>query len=145
MKKSRLLWALILVFACSFATISFADNTPVEADLASDIVITPDYVEIQQYYNYFGINGSGMAMCDSSVTAINSDKIQLSVLLQKYTGGNWVLVKSWNTTSYEGAAIISEDYYLVSGYQYRMKSFVYVYIDNILVDSDNYTSDYLIY
>lgn len=103
------------------------------------------FSNISVFYNVFEITKSGKAMLTSSITSRETDEIKISTYLQKYENRSWVTVKHWTTTGQGTIAVLGEQWYVASGYQYRMKSYAYVYKDNVFLESTSYTSSSKIY
>ena len=114
------------------------------ADGASSI-IQPQFTYISVFMNDFNIENNGKATIASSVTARNVDKIKINAYLQRYANGQWTTVKSWTITESGTIAVLDESWYVASGYQYRMVSYAYVYLNNQLLESTTYTSGTKIY
>lgn len=108
-------------------------------------IIQPRFTNIAAFTNKFDISSGGKATITSSVTATNVDKIKINAYLQRYANGQWTTVKSWTTTEYGTFAALGESYYVTSGYQYRMVSNAYVFLNNQLLESTTYTSGTKIY
>lgn len=119
----------VLLMLCIISTNSFAMNT---------MLADEQLVAIQPRFNYIievsvglGIELDGMAICDTGVTLYESNhdgKIEMT--LQRYKNNDWQDVKSWTITDDGPNVDLTEYWYVVSGYDYRVVSDVYVYNAN---------------
>jgi hypothetical protein len=110
-------------------------NATVEKE---EVLIQPRFTNISVFYNDFYITDQGKAVLTSYIDARNVDECKISMYLQKYQNGSWVNVKHWSTTESGTFCGIGETWYVMSGYQYRMKTYAYVYSNDEFVES---TSD----
>jgi hypothetical protein len=108
-------------------------------------IVQPQFTNISVFYNDLSINDTGKALITSSITAREIDEIRISTFLQKYEDGQWTTVKHWTTTQSGTLAVLGESWYVVSGYQYRIKSYGYVYQNGKMIESSSYTSRTIIY
>ena len=100
------------------------------------------YQEIDIYKNGFEISSSGIASCKVSLESQSYDRtVKVYAYIQRYENGRWITVKSGNASDDDGDVSIYMQLMVVSGYDYRLKSFAYVYQDNNLLESDSYYSD----
>lgn len=110
-----------------------------------EVQIQPKFTNISVFYNDFYITDKGKSVLTSYIDARNVDECKISMYLQKYQNGSWVTVKHWSTTEAGTFCGIGESWYVLSGYQYRMRSFGYAYLNGDLIESTNYTSKTVIY
>ena len=103
------------------------------------------FSNINLFRNTFEIEKYGKAVLTSAVDARNTDEIKISMYLQKYEDGRWQTVKHWSTIQSGTFAVLGTQRYVASGYQYRMKSYAYVYKDDVFLESTVYTSSSKIY
>jgi len=64
---------------------------------------------------------------------------------QKYEDRRWQTVKHWSTIQSGIFVVLGIQQYVANGYQYRMKSYAYVYKDDVFLESTVYTSGSEIY
>lgn len=97
-------------------------------DRNSETPIHLDFVNIRLLQSGLTIDSSGKANCTGrSILYSNSNSSQMSVQLQKYSGGYWSTVKSWSKTVYGSTpANLVNSYYVVNG-TYRVSCTVRVY------------------
>lgn len=90
--------------------------------LASPI-ITPFYTNTVSLSGTLSFSGA-KATCTSTVIGRSGTSgITLTLNLErKNANGTYTLVKSWSTTTTEEYAIMSKDYYVSTGYTYRLTS-----------------------
>ncbi|MEA1974061.1 MAG: hypothetical protein U9N10_00740 [Bacillota bacterium] len=98
------------------------------------------FSNINLFQNTFEIEKYGKVVLTSAVDARNTDEIKISMYLQKYEDGRWQTVKHWSTIQSGAFAVLGIQRYVASGYQYRMKSYAYVYKSDVLLESAVYTS-----
>ena len=65
--------------------------------------------------------------------------------IEKYEDGRWQTVKHWLTIQSGTFAVLGTQRYVASGYQYRMKSYAYVYKDDMFLESTVYNSGSKVY
>jgi len=100
------------------------------------------YQEIDMYKNSFEISSSGIASCKVSLESQSSDRtVKVYAYIQRYENGRWITVKSGNASADDGDVSIYMQLMVLSGYDYRLKSYAYVYKDGILLESDTYYSN----
>jgi len=144
MLKKRLgAMLLVLVIAVSVVPLYAAAGTE-SADMMSNIIGTRS-TNINNFINSFDINSSGKATVLSNITARNVDECRITASLQRYSGGSWTEIKSWSTTSYATYAALNEQWYVLSGYQYRVVCDGSVYSGGTLLESASYTSSTVTY
>ncbi len=100
------------------------------------------YQEIDMYKNSFEISSSGIASCKVSLESQSYDRtVKVYAYIQRYENGRWITVKSGNASDDDGDVTIYMQLMVLSGYDYRLKSFAYVYQNGIRLESDSYYSD----
>ncbi len=131
MKKRifTLIVCIILLLSCLMPMQALAAD---EDDLQINLV-TPMLVYITTATSSFDISG-GVAYMGSSMTASGVDKLRLTNYLQKYINGSWSTVTSWSKTVSGNSVSLSSSYSVTSG-TYRVRSYFYAYIDDVVVDS----------
>jgi hypothetical protein len=145
MKRGNLL-TLLTCFLLVFSAIPVGATTDSDAlDEKVIDIIQPRFTNISVFYNDFYITDQGKAVLISSIDGRNVDECKISMYLQKYQNGSWVTVKHWSATESGTFCGIGETLYVMSGYQYRLKSFGYVYLNEKMIENTNYTSKTTIY
>jgi len=109
------------------------------------VTIQPRFSNISVFMNSFDITDSGKAIVESALSARDCDEVRISMYLQRYEDGEWTVVKHWAETRSGTSMLLSKEWYVVKGYQYRMKCYGYVYSDDTLVESTTYISNSIIY
>ena len=85
------------------------------------------YKRISVFAIELTISTSGKASCYSwAESAYSTDTIDLTMELQRYIGGTWDTVKSWNGSG-TAIAYLNKDWYITSGYNYRVLATAKVY------------------
>lgn len=110
-------------------------SNPMEA-----IGIQPLWATIAEIAPSLDIDSLGEAESPANVIAPGVDKISITVALQQNRNGTWYTLKSWTENVYDDHGYCIGYKSVDSGYQYRTKSYVYTYINNILMDSTSVTS-----
>ena len=120
---------LVLLFVVSIATVPAAAVS--DEELALD---GAKYTAIASLAAGIGINGWGCATSSGQVIATSgSYTCYLVVILQRYVGGNWQQVNSWDDSG-TGVVAISQPYYVSSG-TYRVRVTATVYNGKTLLDN----------
>ena len=90
------------------------------------------------FQSYFDINSWGKAVIDVSIRASGMDEIRIYSYLQRYNSGQgkWESIRSWSKTSTTDFCYVTGEYYVYSGYSYRVVSYGYIYVNGQLVESD---------
>ena len=139
-KKVVMLCLILIILS---VPVYASDNAELQEENIN--VVSSRFSNISVFYNVFEITESGKAMLTSSITSRETDEIKISTYLQKYENRSWVTVKHWTTIQPGTIAVLGEQWYVASGYQYRMKSYAYVYKDDVFLESTVYTSNSKIY
>jgi len=144
MKKGLILVSLVflLVVIVTMPAHALIDSSLVENE---NVLNQERFTYISVFYNEFNITDQGKAELTSSIDARNVDECKISMYLQKYQNGRWTMIKHWSSTEDGTFCGLGEIWYVESGYQYRMVSYGYVYINGICVESTHYISDPYIY
>lgn len=138
----------ILGFICAVLLIMTMPAYATENQLLTEKeIVTPQlrFSNINILCVDFGISSSGKARVESVLSARDCDKVKINMYLQRYQNGNWVSIKSWSDTRNSTSMLLSKEWYVASGYQYRMKSYGYVYNNGQLVESSSLVSQSIIY
>lgn len=103
-------------------------------------VIAPFFTYINFFINDFDISSDGKASINAYLNARNVDSVKTEADLQRLENGKWKSVKSWSNTEDALSCGIVEDWYVVSGFSYRLVSNAYVYQNGKMVESTSFTS-----
>lgn len=142
MKRGKFLMLLVCLVLVIIAT---PVNAYTDLETIEKENIQPRFTNISVFYNEFHITDQGKAGLTSSIDARNVDECKISLYLQRYQSGSWVTVNHWSAIESGTFCGIGEIWYVMSGYQYRMVSYGYVYKDDILLESTYYVSPTQIY
>ena len=123
---------------CILIIPTYANKTENLIDVEEPIIIQPRFTNINVFSNYFDISSNGKASVTVYLNARNVDKVKVVAYLQQYKNGSWSTIKSWSETRDGTSSGIGKNYYVVSGYSYRLKSYGYVYVKDNLVETDSY-------
>ena len=115
----RLLALVLIVSTLSAPTVVFAADS-------GDTIVQPCYTNIDSIAAALTINTYGKATCTGSAAlTYASDSGKIIMYLQKKDGNTWYNLYSW-TDSAE-PLFLSGSRYVVSGYNYRVKTVLTVY------------------
>jgi hypothetical protein len=144
MKKGLILVSLIFLLVC---IVTMPAQALIDSSLAGNenLLNQERFTYISVFYNEFNITNQGKAELTSSIDARNVDECKVSMYLQKYQNGRWTMIKHWSSTENGTFCGLGEIWYVESGYQYRMVSYGYVYINGICVENTYYISDPYVY
>ena len=142
MKQKRIIpfiCMLLLVSSLSSTALAYEPETPVD-----DPLDPSPYTYIATINVYFDISNSGLTddYCQVYIPD-NSCTCHLYMYLQRWNSSSeiWETIKSWYA---EGSDTITleKEWYVASGYAYRLKNTIYVYDSNdLLGESTNAYSD----
>lgn len=116
MKKALSIIALCLALILSVNVCAFATDTDLDN---SAEMIDPRYKVISFIYINFTISDSGRSNSCVDVQIGEGYTVELEVKLQKLDG-KWTDVRTWTTTG-EEFITIDEPWYVVRGYDYRLR------------------------
>lgn len=99
--------------------------------------IEPRYSTLQTFAYSFNIDSNGNAKGTASIEARPQYLLKLTVKLQRYQNGSWVLVDSWTSTGSIVVALLIETK-VDRGYAYRIVVDGYAFDSNhTLLEQDN--------
>ena len=116
MKKALIIFLLLTILAMPLNVFALAEDY-YDSEVVE--VVSPRYKEVQTIYMSLEISDSGRADCYTSVQIAYGYTVELEVKLQKLDG-KWTDVKTWTTTG-ERRITIDEPWYVVRGYDYRLR------------------------
>jgi hypothetical protein len=119
---------------------------PASALAASDGVMSPMFTYISSVDSNLSISSSGTATVSASIICYSSvDSTSVSSYLQRYSGGTWNTIKSWSGSDDDATANMYGTYAVTSGYNYRVRSYFYAYVNGSVVESTSRTTGTLYY
>ncbi len=122
------------IWSCSV----MAEDNTVENNEGTDFHMY--FTDIRTMNIIFSIKDAGKANIRVA-TMSRGTKIEIKTYLQQYDAGNWRNIKIWRLKSNRSSGQLDVNYYLTSGYRYRVKSYVYVYdMNGKLLESASKTS-----
>lgn len=143
--KTILLLALVMVIL-AIPMSANAREKPSEADLSINVTEQElRYVDVQSLKGDLAISSSGKASVFGSIVARTADKTQVTCALKKYKNGNWSTHKSWTVTEDFNVSTIMENWYVPSGYSYRLYVYGYAWVNGNLVDTPIYVTNTVYY
>lgn len=127
---------LVLCFLLAFSQFAFAESKEKEEEYGVR------FVSISTIDAHFTIRDSGKAIVSSLVVAYPDqvDFLKMNLQLQQFNNGKWVTIKSWTNTNTYNYCNVDEQYYVMSGYQYRTVTKVYTYLEGRLIETDTTTT-----
>lgn len=112
---------LIAVFAIITSTLFAAFAGAADID-------SIDFTYIISTSTSLDITASGKACCSASISCYpGTDSNRISAYLQRNENGNWVTVQNWAKDTSGNYGSLYKEYYVASGYQYRLKVYYYAY------------------
>ena len=115
------------------------------ASAATEYDAEPYYVNFSILNASLSISQSGCAKISVKVSLRDKTlRTDLESSLQRLENGRWVDVKTWST---EGSSLFTftEQWYVISGYSYRVEVTAKVYDGNTLIETANRTSTTITY
>ena len=115
------------------------------ASAATEYDVEPYYVNFSILNASLSISQSGCAKVSVKVSLRDKTlRTDLESSLQRLENGRWVDVKTWST---EGSSLFTftEQWYVISGYSYRVEVTAKVYDGNTLIETANRTSTTVTY
>lgn len=135
-----LLCALLLIVA---VPVNATDNK--ELTEKETVTIQPRFSNISVFVVSFDITDGGKAIVESVLSARDCDEVEISMYLQCYENGTWTSIKHWSETRSSASMLLSKEWYVSSGYQYRMKAYGYVYSGGQVVENTSQISQSIVY
>lgn len=129
------------VFICLCLIITlFNANISVYASTKELTGFQTRFTHINSFENTFDISNNGQASVVSYLIARNVDSVEVIAKLQQYKEGYWRTVKYWSESKEATSYGTGGNWYVASGYQYRMVSYGYTYENGTMVESTSYIS-----
>lgn len=145
-KIKRFSFSIItLCFLFVFIVMPVNAEVEIENAEAENSLVQPMFTNISAFHNDFNITSNGKAILTSSVNARNVDECRVGMYLQRYQNRSWTTIKYWSATERGRLCGLGEIWYIMSGYQYRMMSYAYVYQDGKFVESTSNISRSIVY
>lgn len=139
---------LLVVFIClSTVDVMAQDVEEYVNDIDSEELYMPRYVEITSIDAVLSVDNFGKALIIASTRgSTNVSKIVLSVELMQYKNGRWNSLRYWKTTNNLSIASFVKEYFLESGYDYKLYVTAKVYDSrDKLIDSTTESSKIVSY
>lgn len=129
MKKLQKVLAIMCVLTSFGVANDIRDINKVEANEVNNSEIMPMYIAIS--YTYSGISlGSGWKVTCNGITEVwDGYRAAVDVELQMKIGSVWTTIKTWSASDWDYASV-ERDWYVESGYEYRVKTTHYSYDSN---------------
>lgn len=131
--------------ACLIMLLLFTPNYAKAVELKDIEQISPMFSYINVFQSIFDISDSGKTSNTVFLDARNVDEVVVEAYLQQYKGGSWNTIKTWSSSRNGTSCGLSKDWYVVSGYSYRLVTYRYVYQGNKSVESTTDTSSMIYY
>lgn len=128
MKKTRRVICVLLALCMMSISVS---ATNVEGTVVEGTTVQPRFTYIIEVSVGLGIEPDGYSTCDTGLTLYETThSAKINMTLQRNDGSGWEDVKTWSITDDGPNADLTKHWYVISGYDYRVKSTVYVYNAN---------------
>ena len=123
MKKSFKTFLSLLMVICLLSTTAFAAGTD-----DGDYGVMPCFDHISSVAVGLSISLSGKSTCTTSITLYDSShSATVDMILYRYDGTTWEEVKNWVYSDDGPDIAVQKHWYVNSGYDYQVQSFVSVY------------------
>lgn len=87
--------------------------------------ISPYYISLKQLTVFLNISNSGYSTCQGNATVESGCICDVTLELQQKNGSVWETIKDWSASGRTN--VITENWYVNSGYNYRLKITAEVY------------------
>lgn len=115
--------SLMVVIAMMLSVFNIAFATTSEDDGGAT-----DYTYISSTLTNLEITSAGKACCAATITCYSgTDSNRISAYLQRNVSGSWITVQNWSKTTTGSRGSLYKEYYVTSGYQYRLRVYYYAY------------------
>lgn len=123
--KKILTFILIITLFCSVSITGYAADKVEPAEKAPEYSVRMTY--INSVIASLSISSDGLSNSYAKMYAYSGvDSIKISMYLQKYDNG-WKTVKHWTKKFDSTHGSLSKDWYVMSGYEYRVLAYYYAY------------------
>ena len=130
----------IFFVLCLMLFISALPSQALQWDNGTRGVITPMFTYISLFETSFDITSSGRADVAVLIYAPSAHDTGVRADLQQYKNGSWTTIKTWSAAEEGSSCGLGKSWYVASGYSYRVVSYGYVYINNVIVESTSITT-----
>ena len=135
--KKILIFVLVITLFCSVSITGYASDKEALVEKPSVSGVKMTY--IKSVYTSLSISSSGRSNSYARIITYSGvDEVKISMYLQRYDNG-WKTVKHWAQNFDDTYAYLSKNWYVMSGYEYRVLSYFYAY------EGSNSESTYLIH
>lgn len=146
MKLKTILLLVLVMVIIAIPMPANAREKPSNADLSIDVTVPEQrYVDVQSLKGDLAISSSGKASVFGSIVARTAEKTRVTCTLKKYKDGTWTDHKTWTITEDFRVATVMADWYVPSGYSYRLYVYGYAWVAGVLVDTPTYTTNTIYY
>ena len=115
---------------CFSGTNAFAsDQNLLQIPVKSSGYVSPYFKVIISYWNNLTLSSGGKLACEGRTQVQDGYKAGITIELQQDNNG-WSTIKTWNGSDWD-TIYLSEDWYVESGYSYRLK------LTHTALDSDD--------
>ncbi len=146
MKPKNVLWlALVAVLITTPLPTNARERPSKETDIINLIDPGTRYVDVQSLKGDLYISDWGKASITGSIYARTAERTQVTCKLKRYLNGSWVTYKTWTNEENFNVCSVLEDYYVPSGYSYKLFVYGYAWVDDVLVDEPIYITGTVYY
>lgn len=142
-RKPVILLISLLLIVTQGLTVQARGSNSVTVD---DNLIIPYYEYISFVGSSLSIASNGKAVAGGDVYYSGNYNSSLTVELQRLNGSSWSTIKSWNQ-SYSGRGYhdLEEEYYVLSGYNYRVITTATIYNQATVLETASSVSSVVAY
>jgi hypothetical protein len=127
MKRSKLALAMSLIMILSLLVPTAHATSAQDISVAEGDSSLLRFSRIDTLSLDFSISSSGKSTSYGSVKLSNStDTVELTLDLQQSSGSSWSTIKTWSTSG-SNKVTLEKDWYVASGYNYRLAVTANVY------------------
>ena len=109
--------AISICFSCISATA--AGQKASIALVQANASVSPYFIAIVSYFNNLTLNSGGRLTCEGETEVQYGYIAGITIELQQYNK-QWTTIKTWSDSD-STIVSLSKDWYVASGYQYRLK------------------------
>lgn len=143
MPKKFVALFLSILLLCIFVSPNpaVAEEEPIEYIAEpKDYEIRPMWDYIMTFSNAFDISKWGKATADCTISSFNADELSVEIRLQQYKDNTWITIKTWTNREPAPYCGVGGQWYVMSGYYYRIYTIGKAYKNGVVVEKTTYVS-----
>lgn len=120
-KMNVKLYTNIILAVLIFAFVASANEVDNNLSQKDENIVTPFFIAITDCANGFSQNSNGSFYCYGDTFVQSGYTAKVVTELQRLVNGQWTTINTWSDSD-TFYAVTSNNYYVVSGYYYRLKT-----------------------